>query len=117
MNIEIMRNHTANTDTSSDLIASRLENLHSKGRYLSANSFSILWDNVTAVGIDMPIINIECSEDGRNFSILKNVTIDTISNASDITIIILTQLFKYFRINYTHGGATQGTVSITINYR
>ncbi len=117
MNIEIMRNHTADTDKSSVLIASRLENLQSKGRFLSANSVSLLWNNVAVVGSDLPIINIECSEDGRNFSFLKNVTIDTLSNANDITIIIITQLFKYFRINYTHGGATQGTVSIIINYR
>jgi hypothetical protein len=117
MNIEILRQHNAEFDKMSDSIASQIENLHSKGRLMGANSVSILWENILISGSSLPTILIECSEDGKNFSFLKNISIDTLSNTNDITTIIITQLFKYFRFHYTHGGATQGTVSIIINYR
>lgn len=114
---EILRKHNASTDKTSPWIPMRIDNLYSKGKFLEVNSVNLIWDNLEFDNEDKPGVRIECSEDGRNPTFLKGITIDTESNTEDITTLIITQLFKYIRFIYSAGSATTGTVSIIISYR
>ena len=114
---EIFRKHNASIDKTSAWIPMRIDNLYSKGKFLEANSVNLIWDEMDFDIEDKPEVRIECSEDGRNPTFLKNITIDTESNTDDITTLIITQLFIYIRFIYSAGSAIAGTVSIIISYR
>jgi hypothetical protein len=114
---EILRKHNASIDKTSVWIPMRIDNLYSKGKFLEVNSVNLIWDDMDFDIEDKPAIRIECSEDGRNATFLKNITIDTESNTDDITTLIITQLFIYIRFIYSAGSASTGTVSINLSYR
>ncbi len=114
---EILRKHNANAHKTSTWIPMRIDNLYSKGKFLEANSVNLIWDDVDFDIENKPSIRIECSEDSRNPTFLKNITIDTNTNTDDITTLIITQIFKYIRFIYSAGSAASGTVSINLSYR
>lgn len=114
---EIFRNHNATFDQNSSWMQMRIENLYSKGKSLEVSTVNLIWDNMNFELADKPTIRIECSEDRRNPTFLKNIVIDTNSNTEDITTLIITQQFSYIRFIYSANSAISGTISINLSYR
>lgn len=114
---EIFRKHNLIQSKTSDWIPMSIENLHSKGKFLEANSVTILWENAAFNPENKPGTRIECSEDGRSTTFMKSVNIDSESNTNDVLTLVVTQLFKYVRFVYTSGSATLGNLNIFLNYR
>ena len=117
MTNEIFKKHNLFFNRTSDWLPMSIENLNVRGKFLEANSVTIIWENAVFNPESKPGIRIECSEDGRSTTFMKSLNIDSESNTNDVLTLVVTQLFKYIRFVYSAGSAESGIVSIFLNYR
>lgn len=112
MIIRLMNNHSATTPFTSKWVDMSPE---MKGRNEKVVSLQISWHGLT--GIFSGYLILEGSNDMTDAGYKRTYEINTADNYDNSEIIVIRQVFKYFRLTYVPLGIASGSINSHLYYK